>query len=246
MTFFSKWDFLKFSGKLKITHYPFKILPIIWFTNCVETKQISFIFFVAPATVKWKECNNSVEVPLILLRFGMTSLKLVTIAPISPTAISGRLGQIASTLFLSAPKRRNMGKWGQTQEIINTIIPYITSCSRSLVCFISSCLLLKLAQDLCWLVLVSVYVIVAFDGLDLAGDGLGLGGHGVGCGDRVDASPEAVGLSNLKKKAEKTLKVVQRCLLSWGNAYLRRQFDRSLIFHHCAGVELLEFRDRKK
>ena len=42
--FFSKWDFLKFSGKLKITHYPFKIFPIIWFTNCVETKQISFIF----------------------------------------------------------------------------------------------------------------------------------------------------------------------------------------------------------
>lgn len=57
-------------------------------------------------------------------------------------------------------------------------------------------------------------VVVTFDriegwlGMDLAGDGLGLGGgigNGVGGGDRVDASPEAVGLSNLQKKAEKYL-----------------------------------------
>ena len=45
---------------------------------------------------------------------------------------------------------------------------------------------------------------VGFDGSDLAGDGLGLGGgvgDGVRGGDRVDAAPEPVGLSNLRMKA---------------------------------------------
>ena len=61
-------------------------------------------------------------------------------------------------------------------------------------------------------------VVVAFDrivcdGMDLAGDGLGLGGgtgYGVGGGDRVDATPESVGLSNLWNKSGKTCKIVQR------------------------------------
>ena len=55
------------------------------------------------------------------------------------------------------------------------------------------------------------FVVVAFDrigwdGMDLAGDGLGLGGgtgDGVGGGDRVDATPKSVGLSNLGKESGK-------------------------------------------
>ena len=46
--------------------------------------------------------------------------------------------------------------------------------------------------------------LVGIDGSNLAGDGLGLGGgvgDGVGGGDRVDAAPEPVGLSNLRMKA---------------------------------------------
>ena len=98
-----------------------------------------------------------------------------------------------------------MAKGGRlkSQEYINTIIPYITGCSRSLVCII---VLLKLVQDLLVVGSGFLFVVVVVtsiewrDRTELAGDGLGLVGgarDGVGGGDRVDASPEPVGLSNL-------------------------------------------------
>ena len=134
----SNRDPLIFSGKLKITSSLTKFL--------VGTKCIRFSLFAA-AIVNWKDGDSAIEVPLFLIRFGMTSWtgEFTELSLTPPPIVRRVFSQTRTDCKLvkqhSLPLRaEEAGRWqrGQAQGYINTIIPYITGCSRSLVCIISS------------------------------------------------------------------------------------------------------------
>jgi len=150
----SNRDPLIFSGKLKIIPSLTKFL--------VGTKCIRFSLFAA-AIVNWKDGDSAIEVPLFLIRFGMTSWtgEFTELSLTSPPIVRRVFSQTRTDCKLvkqhSLPLRaEEAGRWqrGQGSRIYkydNTLHYRLFSLSRLYHQFFSSWFRIFL-----WLVLVSV------------------------------------------------------------------------------------------